>query len=64
MVRKYENNFNRKLRSLKSSNQREFWKLICTNDGIKTTRIKLDVLSNYFSHYNKDENKYEDTVRK
>ena len=60
-VRKYENNFNRKLRSLKSSNPREFWKLICTNDGNQTTtKIKLDVLSNYFSLLNKDENKYDD----
>ena len=60
-VRKYEKNFNRKLRSLRSSNPREFWKLICTNDGKQTTtKIKLDVLSNYFSHLNKDENKYDD----
>ena len=60
-VWKYEKNFNRKLRSLKSSNPSEFWKLICTNDGNQTTsKIKLDVLSNYFSHLNKDANKYDD----
>ena len=39
----------------------ETWKLICTNDGNQTTnKIKLDVLSNYFSHLNKDENKNDD----
>ena len=59
-VRKYERNFNKKLRSLKTGNPREFWKLICTNDGKDTkSKIQLDILSGYFSKLNKDENMYE-----
>ena len=38
----------------------KFWKLLCTNDEKKSSdKINLDVLSNYFSQLNKDENVYD-----
>ena len=50
-IRQYERNFNTKLRSLKTGNPGEFWKLIdyrSTNDGKDTKhKIQLNVLSGY-----------------
>ena len=44
-IRKY-GDFNKKLRGLRSSNPKEFWSLLCTNDRKdKANNIKLDYLS-------------------
>ena len=61
-VRKYEKGFNKRLRLLRAANPKEFWKLLCTNDGKKSkSKIQVDVLEEYFANLNKDQNVYDDT---
>jgi hypothetical protein len=57
---KYQKEFNKKLRSLKTSNPKEFWKLLCTNDKKKSVeKIQIDVFNEYFKKLSTDNNKYE-----
>ena len=60
-VRKYEKKINKKLRTLKTDNPKEFWKLICTNEGSDiNSKIHINVLAEYFANLNKDDNTYEE----
>ena len=53
--------FNKKLRTLKTDNPKEFWKLICTNEGSDVnSKIHINVLAEYFANLNKDDNTYEE----
>jgi hypothetical protein len=59
-INQYQKNFNKKVRSLKASNPKEFWKLLCTNDKKRITeKIQISVFSEYFKKLNTDNNVYE-----
>ena len=47
-IHKYEQMFNKKLRNLRTSNPKVFWKLLCSGDKKETTsKISLEALSDY-----------------
>ena len=55
----YENNFNEKLRSLKTSNPKEFWKLLCDKNKVTDSKVDIDVFANFFTNLNIDNNTYD-----
>ena len=58
-VNKYKKSFNNKLRvlSLRLSNSKDYWKILCSNDKKKAiTNIQTDVLTNFFKELSTDKN--------
>ena len=60
--RVFDQGFNDKLRSLKSSNPKEFWRMLCDKD-VKAPDIDIKVLSDFFADLNKDNNVYDDSEK-
>ena len=60
-IHKYEHSLNKKLRSLRSNNPKEYWKILCSGDKKESIeQIKLDALSDYFRTLNIHQNNYEE----
>ena len=60
-VNKYKKAFNNKLRLLKVSNSRDYWKILCSGDKKETViKIQTEVLTEFFKELNIDKNVYDE----
>ena len=60
-VNKYKKAFNNKLRLLKVSNSRDYWKILCFGDKKETViKIQTEVLTEIFKELNIDKNVYDE----
>ena len=55
----YKKRFNKKLRSLKCSDPKQYWKILCCNESKSiANKIQLEVMTEYFEKLNTDTNQY------